>query len=54
MPDGQDRKAVAKVKNVFVPDNTHIGYCVPGYDTIQFRFFVSFSICINLRFIEVY
>ena len=32
MPDGQDRKAVAKVKNVFIPENTHIGYCVTGYD----------------------
>ena len=47
-------KDKTKVKNVFNPDNTHIGYCVPGYDTIPFRFFVSFSICINLRFIEVY
>ena len=33
MPDGQDRKAVAKVKNVFIPDNTHKGYCVSGDDT---------------------
>ena len=26
-------KDKTKVKNVFNPDNTHIGYCVPGYDT---------------------